>query len=510
MSAEHLWIEGNSCCGKTYRLAEKIITSITQSQFPQKPLIISFNQENKKNLGNILLSCDRNIEPQKIRTPSGLMIEDVFLFYPLICQQLSIKPKIPFRLLSETEQELATQLWRSDLTTELLALFGGEYNTVRRILDFMQLSASAGIPYEKITQRLYASETISDEEVADTIGDLILKWRQWCLEKSLLSYGLIYELYWRYLLPLPEYRSYLGKKYTGVFADDVDNFPAIIADLAQIFIDNDKWAVFTYNQQGQVRLGFNADPDSWLKISSICQQEYCLINKVDGLVTNYGESLINVVKGEYVLSSKLKDNFQVIKTQTRGDLFPTTVDFIAQAIEQKKVKPNEIAIIAAGLDEIARYSLQSSFNQHHIESRFLQEQRPLITSAIVRGILTLICFIYEDLGKLLTKDMVTEMLVVLSHRNIDLVRSGLLVDYCYVADLKQPHLLNLDQFPYWQRLNVDTVEAYQPIVEWINEQAQQVKTNQLDFFCLVDNIIDRFFPSQSLNYTQLSNLRFKM
>ena len=164
MSAEHLWIEGNSCCGKTYRLAEKIITSITQSQFPQKPLIISFNQENKKNLGNILLSCDRNIEPQKIRTPSGLMIEDVFLFYPLICQQLSIKPKIPFRLLSETEQELATQLWRSDLTSELLALFGGEYNTVRRILDFMQLSASAGIPYEKITQRLYASETISDEE----------------------------------------------------------------------------------------------------------------------------------------------------------------------------------------------------------------------------------------------------------------------------------------------------------------------------------------------------------
>ena len=209
----------------------------------------------------------------------------------------------------------------------------------------------------------------------------------------------------------------------------------------------------------------------------------------------------------FIPPNKLKDNFQVIKTQTRGDLFPTTVDFIAQAIEQKKVKPNEIAIIAAGLDEIARYSLQSSFNQHHIESRFLQEQRPLITSAIVRGILTLICFIYEDLGKLLTKDMVTEMLVVLSHRSIDLVRSGLLVDYCYVADLKQPHLLNLDQFPYWQRLNVETVEAYQPIVEWINEQAEQVKTNQLDFFCLVDNIIDRFFPSQSLNYTQLSNLR---
>ena len=47
MSAEHLWIEGNSCCGKTYRLAQKIIASITESQFPQKPLIISFNQENK-------------------------------------------------------------------------------------------------------------------------------------------------------------------------------------------------------------------------------------------------------------------------------------------------------------------------------------------------------------------------------------------------------------------------------------------------------------------------------
>ena len=507
MIFQHLWIQGNSCCGKTSRLAEIVVEGTKQATFPQKPLILCFNQQTKKIFADILLNTNTDSYQQKIRTPTGLMIEDVFLFYPLICQKLNLQSTLPLRLLSETEQELATQIWHDDLTPALLTLFGGEYNCVRRILDFIQLAAAGGIPSEKITQRLYYGQIISDDVVADAIGDLILKWRTWCLNKGLLSYGLIYELYWRYLLPSPEYQSYLKRNYLGIFVDDVDNFPAIIADLAKIFLTPKKRAVFTYNQQGKVRLGFNADPDYWLDIANFCHREFLLTDQVNSLGKTNSQSILDVIKYNYLEIETLA-NFYTIKTNSRGDLLTATVDYIAQAITSGEVEANEIAIIVPGLDEVARYSLSSGLSHHHIKSKFLQEQRPLISSPLIRGILTLLCFVYEDLGRLLTKDMVAEMLVVLSAHNIDLVRGGLLVDYCYYPDIKSPTLLTVKNFSRWDRLNVSSLEAYNNIRDWIEHHKIQIKTGKNNFLFLIDNIIESFFPHfNSLNYTQVSNLR---
>ena len=58
------------------------------------------------------------------------------------------------------------------------------------------------------------------------MGELLLLWRKWCLERGLLTYGLIYELYWRYLLPNPKYQQHLTNRYQAVFADDVDDYPS--------------------------------------------------------------------------------------------------------------------------------------------------------------------------------------------------------------------------------------------------------------------------------------------
>ena len=507
MNYQHLWIEGNSCCGKTNRLVEKTVEWSRQAHFPQKPLILCFNQQSKKKFADILVHQDVECYQQKIRTPTGLMIEDVFLFYPLICEQLNLKSALPIRLLSETEQELATQLWQYDLTPELLTLFGGQYNCVRRILDFIQLAAAGGIPSEKITQRLYYGEIISDEGVADAIGDLILKWRTWCLNKGLLSYGFIYELYWRYLLPTSKYQAYLQNTYLGIFADDVDNFPAIIADLAKVFLTAEKTAVFTYNQQGKVRVGFNADPDYWKEIANFCEPEFLWTEAENCLGKTHAQVVFNLLQSNYLESEHLQ-NFHTIKTNSRADLFPAVVDFIADAIASRKVKAEQIAIIVPGLDEVARYSLTSCFSQHQIESRFLQEQRPLISSPIIRGILTLLCFLYEDLGRLLTKDMVAEMLVILSAHNVDLVRAGLLADYCYYPDLKSPTLLAVDNFSRWDRLNVSSLEAYNRLREWLENKKIAIKMGHNNFLAVVDDIISYFFADlNSLNYTQISNLR---
>ena len=40
------------------------------------------------------------------------------------------------------------------------------------------------------------------------------------------------------------------------------------------------------------------------------------------------------------------------------------------------IQASEIAIIAAGLDEVARYNLSHCLQQRNLEAKFLQEQRP--------------------------------------------------------------------------------------------------------------------------------------
>jgi hypothetical protein len=86
-----------------------------------------------------------------------------------------------------------------------------------------------------------------------------------------LTYGLIYTLYWRYLLPNPQYQQHLLSRYQGIFADDLDDYPAITKDLFKFLLDHEAFGVFTYNPDGQIRLGLNADPLYLSQLASNCE-----------------------------------------------------------------------------------------------------------------------------------------------------------------------------------------------------------------------------------------------
>ena len=90
-----------------------------------------------------------------LRLPLGFFQDEVILFWPLLIQSLNLKAQFPVRLRPETEQELATKLWRSQLDEETLRRAGvNEYRLVRRILDLLQLAAYSGTPCEDIAQIL--------------------------------------------------------------------------------------------------------------------------------------------------------------------------------------------------------------------------------------------------------------------------------------------------------------------------------------------------------------------
>jgi hypothetical protein len=509
--------------------------SAQPKQLASAILVFAANDDNKRDLADKLSLSIPGSYPVLCKTPLGFMTDEVMLFWPLLFEQLHLKAQFPLRLRPETEQELATRLWRSHVErSPSLQTRVSESRLIRRMLDLLQLAGAAGIAIEDIpyileqglTESVLKSQwavSISEEAMTEAaiIGKLLLQWRKWCLERGFLSYGIIYELYGRYLLPNPQYQNHLTHRYQGIFGDDVDDYPALTKDLADFLLNKGVFGVFTYNPDGQVRLGINADPDYLAQLSYRCEIEDLSSSSLNrGLATILEETVTELVTEPLYISS-LPPSIQSIQTISRAELLRKTANVIIDAVKQGEVQPQEIAIIAPGLDEIARYTLREILSTAGVPVEPLNEQRPLISSPLVRSLLTLLGLLYQGLGRLVLRDDVAEMLVILSQNlqglegenqrklipDIDPVRSGLIADYCYHIDPEKPQLLPVTTFPRWDRLGHRATSAYNEIRAWIEKTKQTQQQRLISPILLLDQAIKRFLHTNYRSYQQLSEIR---
>lgn len=479
-------------------------------------LVFAANNHNRRDLVDKMSVAIAGTYPIVCKTPVGFITDEIMLFFPLLFDRLQLKAQFPLRLRPETEQELATQLWRKESDWEDLCNLEKEYRLVRQTLDLLQLAGASGIPTEDIPAILQQGLIDRDDNLWQRTGELLVKWRSWSLEFGLLSYGLIYELYWRYLLPDSRYQAHLIRRYQAVFADDVDDYPAIARNLFEFLLDRGVWGVFTYNPDGKIRLGLNADSEYLADLASRCEVKELSVPKSPNLATEIADIAIELVaETPYLIA--LPDSIESIQTISRAELLRTTAEIIVQAVKRGEIEPQEIAIIAPGLDEIARYTLMEILTANGIAIEAVSEQRPLISSPIVRALLTLLALVYPGLGREIDRDAIAEMLTILSQKpaenrlipDIDPVRAGLLADYCYAVDIQQPSLLPVESFARWDRLGNQATIAYQKIVEWIEDTKKQQNTQcWLSPAILLKNAIEHFLDDGiHLTSDRLANLR---
>ena len=529
MSGLSVWLNGITRSGKTDRLVAYFKTWVDQEQKLLKRkkqrvmrasvLVFAANGNTRRELADRLALAVKNY-PIICKTPLGFISDEVILFWPLLFERLQLKAQFPLRLRPETEQELATRLWRLQFPEEDLALTQ-ESRLIRDALDLMQLAGSAGIALEKIVEML---ETGWPSSINQTISPreqqrFLINWRNWCLERGLLTYGLISELYWCYLLPNPHYQKQLLRRYQGVFADDVGDYPAIAADLCEFFLKQGVASVFTYNPQAQIRLGLNADPDSFKRLASYCQIEE--LPEPSGLAQEWGDSVLKLINDPF-FNIALPNQMRSLQTTSRAKLLEKTAQLIIDSVQAGLVKPEEIVIISPGLDEIARYSLMESLTSAQIPVIPLNEQRSLISSPLIRALLTLLALVYPGLGKLAMRDDVAEMLVILSQKpeilenssknlysEIDPVRAGLIADHCYLINPEHPQLLAIETFARWDRIGYRATTAYQKLVKWIeNTKIQQNSQLINNPIFLLDRATQELLPTNAyLSYDQVSALR---
>ncbi|MBD2163244.1 recombinase family protein [Calothrix membranacea FACHB-236] len=508
-----VWIVGGSRSGKTTRLVKQFCDwvqgenqdngSFYTNQKRQKKakqlskgldlrqtepgvLLLAANDDNRRELGDRIVTATLGKYPVRAKTPLGFFQDEVILFWPLLIQSLQLKAQFPVRLRPETEQELATKLWRSHLDEETLRRAGvNEYRLVRRILDLLQLAAYSGKPCEEISSILasgFAENPIYLEP--EFLASLLLEWRDWCLDKGLLTYGIITELYNQHLLPNPQYQQQLRKRYQAVLADDVDDYPGIARHLFDCLLDQGAIGAFSYNPEGAVRLGLGADPNYLAALAGRCHVENLVGPSRESLAIQLATQMMELATEPTVMLS-LPEIVKSIQTTSRAQLLRQTAEVIVDAIKSKEVEAEEVAVIAPGLDAIARYTLIEILNKQNILVEPLNDQRPLISSPAIRALLTILALVYPGLGRLVDRDAVAEMLVVLSRRqktadnsseissDIDPVRAGLIADYCFEPHPERPNLLPVTAFERWDRIGYAATTAYSEILQWLEKQRSQ-------------------------------------
>lgn len=595
MMSDSLWINGPSRSGKTNRLVQQFCRWVSSEVSPkellhtQNPrpknretipkqlylhqtapavLVLAANDDNRRELANRIVNTTQGQYPIRGKTPLGFFQDEVILFWPLLIQSLKLKAQFPVRLRPETEQELATKLWRSQLSEEILhtraeksvefaeeSANGGirprlattvsEYRLVRRILDLLQLAAYSGTMTEDIASILErglgeeGSFLGLGELKPEFLASLLLDWRNWCLERGLLTYGIVTELYSQHLLPNPNYQQQLAKRYQAVLADDVQDYPAVARHLLESLLQGGAVGAFSYNPDSTVRLGLGADPDYMSRLRLHCRVETLNQPFGDCLAETIATPMLELIAQPIILSS-LPQSVQSIQTISRAQLLRQTAEVIVRAIKLQQVQPNEVAIIAPGLDAIARYTIMEILSKQNILVESLNDQRPLISSPVIRGLLTMLALIYPGLGRLVDRDAVAEMLVVLSrgegefessgvrefessssisaspyprvpisYATIDPVRAGLIADYCFVPHPERPNLLPVTAFERWDRLGYGATTAYAEILQWIDKQRSQQEMHLIPSpISLLDRAIQHFlWNGSNLPYHQLAALR---
>ncbi|MEH1795257.1 recombinase family protein [Nostoc sp.] len=578
MVSHSVWIVGTSCSGKTARLVEQFCSWVqpekqhnesfyTKKQGRKKGdgfstrgfsfrdananananakgdripeflylkqtepgvLVLAANDDNRRELGDIIVTSTLGKYPVRAKTPLGFFQDEVILFWPLLINSLNLKAQFPVRLRPETEQELATKLWRSQLDEEILRIAGvNESRLVRRILDLLQLAAYSGVHCEDIAQILakgLGENTTTLEP--EFLASLLIDWRNWCLERGLLTYGIITELYSQYLLSDRNYQQHLTKRYQAVLADDVDDYPSVARLLFELLLDRGAVGAFSYNPDGAVRLGLGADPNYLEGLAKRCRVEI-LTGPPPESLGEQAKQMVELVTEPMVLVT-LPEIVHSIQTTSRAQLLRQTAEVIANAIQSQQVQVEEVAIIAPGLDAIARYTLVEILVKQNIPVESLNDQRPLISSPIIRALLTILALVYPGLGRLVDRDAVAEMLVVLSRKqevpensslltdainrvstDIDPVRAGLIADYCFLPHPDRPNLLPVSAFERWDRIGYAATTAYNEILQWLEQQRSQQELRLIPSpISLLDRAIQRFlWNGSNLPYEQLAALR---
>ena len=317
-------------------------------------------------------------------TMGGLARRMIDLFWPVIAEESGFsQPESPPNFLTlETAQYFMAHLLRPKLDE-------GWFNSVRippnrlysQVLDNLNKTALVGFPLSETGKRLSAA-WVGDPEQLHVVQDVqasVNLYRAFCLEHNLLDFSLQMEIFAQRLWRKDLCRAYLLTQFHHLIYDNPEEDTPVAHDIVAEWLPEFTSSLLVYDWQAGFRSFLGADPHSAYRFKQLSQAN---IQMKDSLVVSpgvrqLGRLLVSVLKPlskshqdfplpDFALETDedkpvTQDLFADSLRFSYHRYFPQMLDWVAeqcaQLINEDKIPPQEIVILAPFLPDALRFSL---------------------------------------------------------------------------------------------------------------------------------------------------------
>ncbi|AVX31348.1 hypothetical protein CTH_1776 [Carboxydocella thermautotrophica] len=388
----------------------------------------------------------------EIYTYFGFIQREIALYWwQLKARQPALKGDDPLFLSAETAHYLVTRLVdRAKAQGKLLKVVATTAQLAVQVLDLLNLIAVNGLEEEEALQRLLtgwpaAVDRQEELKAALAVGQ---EFRQQCLAGGMIDYSLAVELYHRYLLPEPNYRQELLRRYRGLIIDDAEELVPTALDLVlQLLLKAEQWLVTINPEGGLGRIRGGAPELAWARLQEMaganCRQ----------------------IGGRPTLPQ-----IQEIEASWRPELLELIAARILE-LRARGVEWDQIALLLPVSDAILETAIENWAQRQGIPVRKFATGWRLLDQPLVRALLTLAVLAHPRWHLAVAEDDLAHSLALILQ--CDPLRARLLARELVRNGVEE---LDLDQDQLRRRLGFALSERWERLQEWLRSYRQEPGT----------------------------------
>ena len=425
----------------------------------------------------------------ELQTYSGLATRLVRLFWPLVAAEagFAAPQQPPVFLNYETAQYTMGQVVEPLLAQGYFeGLSMRPQRILSQLLDNLNKAAVGDFPLQEVGPRL--DEAWSGEEgrrrYYGQMQHCVDQFRAHCLERGLLDFSLVVEVFHRHLVEKPAFWRYFTERYRHLLVDHLEESVPVAQDLVRRLLPLCDSALLACNPSGGLRIFLGVDPVGAASLARDCGR---LVEVESGprhnpyvaaFCAGVGRCLGQgtAPEGE---GRAAKGVAAVIQTRYRAQMIDEVAQRILRLVE-RGVAPGDVAVVAPHADGVLRFMLGESFAAAGIPFAVVRRFESLREEPVVRACLGLAALAHPQWGlKPPHFDVVESLGLALAP--LDPVRAALVVRRLYDARkgmLKGREALGPVDL---ERIGFAALERYEALRSWL-ETYQQGEPAAFDHF----------------------------
>jgi len=490
-----IFLSGPAGCGKTTVGVERL-RALLASGLPADSILVLTPQRTLQTPYETVLR-DPEIGPGgqvTLATIGGLARRMVDLFWPLVAESAGFAhvDQPPVFLTLETAQYHMARIVRPLFDEGFFASVTIDHNRLySQVLDNLNKAASVGFPYTGIGERLSAA-WIGDpgqRRVYADAQECASRFRHYCLEHNLLDFSLQLDIFWNILWRTPECHAYLTNQYHQMVCDNIEEDIPVAHDLLSEWLPDFDSALVIFDTDGGYRRFLGADPDSALRLASLCDlnvelnESFVTPLEIQALETAFTSKLLPDRPAQIMPETLAALTFPPAETPTR--FYPQMLEWVAgeihHLVKEEGLPPSEIVVLAPYLSDALRFSLSHRLEDLDIPWRSHRPSRSLRDEPASHCLLTLAELAHPGWGIRPTKfDVAYALLYAID--GMDLVRAQLLAEIVFrIRDISLSGFTVI-RTETQERITFVFGQQYETLREWIEKYRMQPVPDPLDHF----------------------------